>query len=600
MSNHTDVVHWLYCLYVGLCNFFFTFAFLPVDIAVLTVNNTESDIGNITLIPHNGTNYVNSASQRWHCDNSLFNTTCLYLRIFNSQCGSIERITITYSGVMDKDETDSDPYTVFAVKNSGGTYDAITVLADWDGGVKIITGASSQTGGVFVSPNRDSTSLIKIQDIFTVWDFEKVGKMENTFDNRQPLSYLNDTSNWALLTSTALNDEGADPITLTITNNVANNSAMIEFNHTKTGVVNCTFNAALDTFNSGNDLLVFFMTDQHDAEYQAFAIQTECISPSMPPPATPSEPPSSYPTASPTTPTTMPSAHPSNTPSIFPTNSPSQPPTGAPTYMPSDTPTNAPSVIPSTSPSNSPSISPTNTPSIPPTSAPTGMPTHNPTVAPSTVPSITPSMSPSVFPSAVPSGVPSMMPSAAPSGSPTLNPTDPTFSPTKMPTNLPTDYPTFAPKYCSDYKTNWKEWNFVNKEETSIYLPNEDEIWVDVVDSELNDNSTGWVVEIETVYSMNPKYLDEIGGKTRWFEVNVNGDFSTDGINWGIDNVNPVFVITDQNSFIALKIDGMFVCTIFSRLFHKTHARLQIWDVWRAVDLFFCCTVKSQVGFGVL
>ena len=97
---------------------------------IFTTNETSNSLGNVTLI---NSSYNSITSNRWQCDNSNFNSLCLYLTLFNSACAGIETITMTTKGTLAR--VDADPYFVFAVKNSNDTWDFISFLADWDGSV---------------------------------------------------------------------------------------------------------------------------------------------------------------------------------------------------------------------------------------------------------------------------------------------------------------------------------------------------------------------------------------------------------------------------------------------------------------------------------
>ena len=276
---------------------------------IFTTNQTSNSFGHIKLINNS---YNSITSNTWQCDNFDWNLLCLYLTLFNSACPAIETIRVTTKGVSVV-SGDPDPYFVLAVKNSNDSWDFISFLADGDG--YVWTALGSATGGVFVAPNCGSTHLLNTGDIFTIWS--DYGSMTKVTNNRIPLSNY-DLNNWELLTGTRLGDT-TDPITITIENDIVLNTVNVKFAENSIGSVNCTFNQAFDTFESGNDWIVLIMTDDGIVSYSEFIIDTECSIPTI-------------------APTMNPSNISSVTPSAVPSQSPSLSPTQIPTHIPSSTP----------------------------------------------------------------------------------------------------------------------------------------------------------------------------------------------------------------------------------------------------------------------
>ena len=311
---------------------------------IFTTNKTSNSFGIITLINNS---YNSITSNTWQCDNDNWNSLCLYLTLFNSACAGIETITLTTKGVT-LISGNTDPYFIFAVKNSVDTWDFISFLADWDGWVVI---DYSEYGGVFVAPNCGSTNLLNTVDIFTIWS--DYGSMTQGLDNRIPLSNY-DLNNWQRLTETRLGD-ATDPIVITIENDMVLNTVNVKFAENSIGSVNCTFNQAFDTFESGNDWIVLVMSDAGIVSYSEFIIDKECSVPVT------------LPTNISSVPTDLPSMSPTMNPGRTPTDTPSNSPTDSPIILPSAAPSNIPSATPSQTPSLSPSSLPSNTPSSVPT-----------------------------------------------------------------------------------------------------------------------------------------------------------------------------------------------------------------------------------------
>ena len=232
-------------------------------------------------------------------------------------------------------------------------------------------------------------------------------------------------------------------------------------------------------------------------------------------------------------------------------------PTSTPTEKPSNNPSNMPSTKPSMMPSTNPSSKPTNLPSVQPSGVPSINPSSMPTNLPSILPSNVPSTDPSLMPSRNPSSEPSMIPTSIPSNVPSSTPTT---IPSMIPTTFPTSEPTSFNSVCSEYSTNWKDWIIVNdNDQSSVYYHDEVQgFWI----KNMKNADSEWMIEIETEYSLNDEYSDI--GDIRSFNISINGDFSSDK-DWIIEkeNINPVFGITDDNSFVAIMIHSRFLFFLF-------------------------------------
>ena len=239
------------------------------QVFTLTTSQTTNILSNITLISNDLNNVI---SNTWQCDNTNYNSLCLYVTIFNSECPDIETISITTEGASII-SGNVDPFFVFAVKNSDSTWDFVSFFADWDGAASL-GGGTGATGGVFVAPNCANTQLLNTNNIFTIWSDYNDGTMTEWDDNRIALSN-GDIYNWEKLTGSRLNNP-TDPITITVENDLIRNTATIRFSEDSIGTVNCAFNQAFDTVESGNDWIVLAMSANGVVSYSKFTVEQEC------------------------------------------------------------------------------------------------------------------------------------------------------------------------------------------------------------------------------------------------------------------------------------------------------------------------------------
>ena len=334
------------------------------------------------------------------------------------------------------------------------------------------------------------------------------------------------------------------------------------------------------------------------------------LDPSIEPTNMPREP-TNYPTFSPTeipsvTPSYVPSFSPSGYPSNYPTISPTEiPPTdfpvvgSSPSAQPSKVPSDNPSVVPSGTPSNMPVLTPTNVP----TSIPTNIPTNTPILGknPTTMPTIQPTINP-LFgtPSTYPTNVPTE-PSVAPS-----------FDPSKNPTPAPTNYPTIDEDFCNSYSIyyNSGEWNYDLQDDLgslSVYENSDDkELWIKFYDFDIATNE--WLMEIESGYSVVSRYADltDDNGDMNDFVVEINGDWSRNSIYDTSGSKEPVFVITDNNYYVAMKIDNngsvFLSCPLYNDSYFlptvkDTDSNATVFSDLRLSRIDFDCYIGSGFGF---
>ena len=336
----------------------------------------------------------------------------------------------------------------------------------------------------------------------------------------------------------------------------------------------CGFNTVF-SFKYGKDVYVYFSPDYSEAEIwyiDNMTITTDC---SAGAPTRSPTPPSLYPTSSPSQPpTSAPSQSPTDSPSRSPSLNPSQPPTNSPSQSPSS----APSISPTQTPSFSPTNFPSDAPSIVPTNFPTALPSYSPTNAPSVVPTLTPTNTPSAVPTSDPSSSPTLAPSIVPTLIPTNTPTvvptttptsDPSSVPTSTPSLAPTNSPTFPEPYCNDYDTYYVEWDYLLQDDaTSLSILNNDNdpddiensnvLWIKFYDYN-KANNNNWLIEIESQFSgLFPIYSDiyDGNGHIGEFFVIFNLDLSNYPAFDTSSSKNPIFVITDEYYYVAIKIQG--------------------------------------------
>ena len=337
-------------------------------------------------------------------------------------------------------------------------------------------------------------------------------------------------------------------------------------------------------------------------------------SPSDSPTRTPSRTPSYSPTRTPSdSPSDAPSRTPSDAPSRVPSRVPSRTPSRVPSFSPTRVPTQAPSITPTLAPSTVPSRVPTLAPSITPTLAPSTVPSRTPSRMPTEAPSIAPTEAPSIAPTTVPSDSPSRVPSIAPSDAPSRVPSDtpsrvPTNVPTSAPSLAPTDSPTFNSLFCTTRQTfyNFPSWNYNLQNDMTSMSINENnnndnnDIWIKFYD--YNKANNQWMLKISTRFNIFPKYSDiyDDNGKIGEFMTKINLDLSYYQYYDAAPNLkNPIFAISDDHFYIALKIKGMlFLDELSDFLVCKSTQKCSKYNV--QVFLFACTRVLKKSNLNVL
>ena len=331
--------------------------------ATLTPANSVSSDGyiNITIDESSGSNYIDSVNDEWECDQSSTIEACLIIDV-NPPGQSIDEFNLTLN--MTQVTGEIDPMVVFYNPINNTYY---TFAWGWDAGLII---GSSGTQGVFVAPACGSTSFYTATNIFDRLiaspTSARLAFGDGSLDNYQNL------------TKVAVNY--ANPIKLTMKNDVINNELHTAFISSNTGVVSCTYDVSFVDLREMK--LLFFPIDPvEDITVNSVEIDL----------------------------TWRGTDSPTNNPTQMPTSEPTLIPSTEPSVQPSDMPTNEPSDNPSNNPTSVPSGQPSEEPSLEPSMAPSGVPTTNPSV----MPSVEPSRNPTTLPTLIPTDEPSDKPTTA-------------------------------------------------------------------------------------------------------------------------------------------------------------------------------------------
>lgn len=203
-------------------------------------------------------------SDTWQCDNFLYNSYCVYLRIFNQGCIGLERITISVYG----DSTnDGDLFALFSLKNSENKTDWFTFASDWDGKFKYKEGGIE--GGVFIAPNCSGN----LNNRNSIWNILDDINTSSPLSNRAPLAG-GSINNWQLLTESRVGTS-TSPIMYTIENDVISGQVKTYFSASTINPTNCTYKNGFDT-QSGNDYVVIFLGDDGVIRFSEFDIDVKC------------------------------------------------------------------------------------------------------------------------------------------------------------------------------------------------------------------------------------------------------------------------------------------------------------------------------------
>ena len=318
--------------------------------ATLTPTNSVSSDGyiNITIDESSGSNYIDSVNDEWECYQSSTIETCLIIDV-SLPDQSIDELNISI--YMTQVTAEIDPMVVFynAINN---TY--YTFAWAWDAGLII---GSSGSEGVFVAPSCGSTSLFTATNIFDRLIAYPTSSRLAFGDGKN--------SNYQNLTKSLTHY--ANPIKLTMKNDVKHNQLHTSLISNNTGVVSCTYDVS---FVDLTEMKVLFLAIDINEVVTVNSVEIDLTWHNT---DSPTNNPTQIPTSKPTfRPTTEPSMQPSNMPSDEPTNinlptgQPSNDPTGLPTGQPIDG-SGLESLDPSMIPSRLPTVTPTDEPSDNPT-----------------------------------------------------------------------------------------------------------------------------------------------------------------------------------------------------------------------------------------
>ena len=240
----------------------------------LTPDQPSTNVANVTLVNspgHNNVVTLNGTATRWQCNNSNQNSFCLYLTIKHLNCAQVETVDITLNGT--SITRDNNMYAVFSSVNMDGTYDYFTFLHDWNNLSTTQVIDNSEYGSVFIAPN--SNTLLNTDDIFNILnDIDTV----NVTSSRLPFAG-GDKDNWVRIRSSNTPvGKGTNPLYYGFKNDFVNNKIIGYFNsNTMPSTQYWSFNNdVFDTLNSGNDYMVFFLTDDGVVQFSQFDVDISC------------------------------------------------------------------------------------------------------------------------------------------------------------------------------------------------------------------------------------------------------------------------------------------------------------------------------------
>ena len=208
----------------------------------------------------------NSAdSGAWRCNNTYYNSLCLFIRIFNTNCQGIETIEITSIGAYIDD--DADIYALFSLENENNQSDFFTFATDWDGAWSPYNGGDA--GGVYIAPICTSNLLTKSNLFNIISDVDT----SDVWSNRAPMAGGNQY-NWDALTLDPVGTS-TTPLYYTFTNNLIDNTLNATFDASTVTKQYCQYGNTFDTA-SGNDYIIIFAPDGGILQFTQFNIDITC------------------------------------------------------------------------------------------------------------------------------------------------------------------------------------------------------------------------------------------------------------------------------------------------------------------------------------
>ena len=248
------------------------------DSTILTVSSPSSSLASVTLVENGDYNYIvdsqDSLYPGWECYSANYDSFCVYVSVFGSDCDDIEILEISMSGRREIG-TNTDIMTAFSCVNSEGTTEWISYANDYSGGFRVDKDGDIGAGGVFAAPNCASNTLFSsTNSIVNLFDSYNIG---NAWDSRLPF-VNNDINKWELLTSDRVGDsdiEEGEDLHYRLENDKINNQVRSYFNSENIDQVSCVFDTIFDT-NGASNWIIPFMTDQGTVKFTQFNVTLTC------------------------------------------------------------------------------------------------------------------------------------------------------------------------------------------------------------------------------------------------------------------------------------------------------------------------------------